>query len=85
MAAKKKPKIEPFDLAQPLENRISRRFEAVVGPGGADRADRYIAEELGLLTRSQLKARNASIEVGGRATSYSKTIASSSLTRPKAW
>ncbi|HUX40424.1 MAG TPA: RluA family pseudouridine synthase [Rectinemataceae bacterium] len=74
MAAKKKPKIEPFDSARPPENRVSRRFEAVVGSGGADRADRYIAEELGLLTRSQLKARNASIEVGGRAAKLSRPL-----------
>lgn len=40
----------------------------VVSPPGESglRADRYIAEVLGLLSRSQLKARDASIRVNGR-------------------
>ena len=74
MAGKKKPKIASRESAQPFENRISRRFESIVEEGGADRADRYIAEVLGLLSRSQLKARNASIEVGGKPAKLSRPL-----------
>lgn len=49
---------------------LSRRWEGRVaeGPaaGQAMRADRYIAEVLGLLSRSQLKARGGVIKVNGR-------------------
>jgi 23S rRNA pseudouridine1911/1915/1917 synthase len=44
---------------------LARSWGAVVGPGGATRADAYIAEASGLLSRSQIKAREAVIRVNG--------------------
>ncbi|NBC29629.1 MAG: RluA family pseudouridine synthase [Spirochaetes bacterium] len=38
------------------------------------RVDRYVADELGLATRSQLKAREAEIQINGKAVKLSKTI-----------
>ena len=53
---------------------LARRVEAVVGPGGAERTDRYIAETLRCLSRSQLKARGATIEVEGRVSKLSRPL-----------
>jgi 23S rRNA pseudouridine1911/1915/1917 synthase len=43
----------------------ARSWRAVVGPGGAPRADAYVAEVSGALSRSQIKARAAVIRVNG--------------------
>jgi 23S rRNA pseudouridine1911/1915/1917 synthase len=51
-----------------------RRHEAVVGTEAGGRADRYIAEVLALLSRSQLKARGAEIEVEGRPAKLSRIL-----------
>ncbi|MBU0927832.1 MAG: RluA family pseudouridine synthase [Spirochaetes bacterium] len=42
------------------------RLEGTVGPGGSARLDRYVADELGAVSRSQFKARFMSASVNGR-------------------
>jgi 23S rRNA pseudouridine1911/1915/1917 synthase len=44
---------------------LARSWKAVVGAGGALRADAYVAESSGVLSRSQIKARSAIIRVNG--------------------
>jgi 23S rRNA pseudouridine1911/1915/1917 synthase len=44
---------------------LARSWCAVVGPGGASRADAYVADVSGILSRSQIKARGAVIRVNG--------------------
>ena len=66
MAVKKNAKTDARKEVRCSDPSLSRSMETIVGPGGSDRADRYIAETLGLLTRSQLKARGARIEVQGK-------------------
>jgi 23S rRNA pseudouridine1911/1915/1917 synthase len=51
-----------------------RRFEALVEADDGPRADRYIAETLGLLSRSQIKARGARVEVDGREIKLSRPL-----------
>lgn len=46
--------------------KSERVWMGIVGPGGASRADVYIAESAGVLSRSQIKARGAVINVNGR-------------------
>jgi len=53
---------------------VVRRVETLVAQGGADRADRYIAETLRILSRSQIKARGATIEVDGKAAKLSRPL-----------
>jgi 23S rRNA pseudouridine1911/1915/1917 synthase len=43
----------------------ARSWKGTVGPLGAARADQYVAEVSGLLSRSQIKARDAVIRVNG--------------------
>lgn len=51
-----------------------RRAVAGEEASGGARADRYIAETLGWLTRSQLKARGAELEVNGRREKPSRIV-----------
>ena len=57
---------------QPHEERM-RNWEGRVGPGGAVRADLYLAEA-GPLSRSQLKARSAELRVDGRPAKLSRPL-----------
>ncbi len=59
----------------PLSGGIAHRHEALVTATELPRADRYISEALGLLTRSQIKARKAVIEVNGRPAKPSRPLA----------
>lgn len=72
MSAKKQAR-PPAPPPSPETGRL-RRLEALVEPGGAERADRYIAERLGVLSRSQLKARGARLFVGGKAAKFSRPL-----------
>ena len=54
----------------------TRRHECLVETAASPRADRYIAETLGILSRSQLKARGAAIEVNGRVAKLSRPLKS---------
>lgn len=53
---------------------IPRHWEGIVGPEGADRADRYVAEVLGILSRSQIKARGAVIRLAGKEIKVSREL-----------
>ena len=44
---------------------LAKSWRSIVGLGGAPRADAYVAEASGLLSRSQIKARAAVIRVNG--------------------
>ncbi|MEI6876694.1 MAG: RluA family pseudouridine synthase [Spirochaetota bacterium] len=76
------PKTKKKALPQPVVGGATagiaagtaRRFEAVVVALDSPRADRYIAETLGILTRSQIKARGASIEVNGKTAKLSRLL-----------
>jgi 23S rRNA pseudouridine1911/1915/1917 synthase len=52
---------------------LDRNWSAVVGPGGAPRADAYIAEA-GALGRSQIKARGAVLRVNGKESKLSRPL-----------
>jgi 23S rRNA pseudouridine1911/1915/1917 synthase len=59
---------EPTVASAASENSpasLARSWRSVVGEGGAPRADAYVAEASGLLSRSQIKARAATIRVNG--------------------
>jgi 23S rRNA pseudouridine1911/1915/1917 synthase len=56
------------------EGGRARSWRGVVGPGGAARADLYIAETAGLLSRSQIKARGAEIRVNGASSKLSRAL-----------
>ncbi|MEN6363813.1 MAG: RluA family pseudouridine synthase [Rectinema sp.] len=86
MSAKKKrtsPKIETRSLsgkAKPPETFAGedtgavRRWEGLVGFGGAERADRWIAETVGILSRSQIKARGARVFISGKEIKLSRPL-----------
>jgi 23S rRNA pseudouridine1911/1915/1917 synthase len=59
----KKPPAKPE--APALDQERARSWKGIVGPGGAARADVYIAETAGILSRSQIKARAAVLRVNG--------------------
>jgi len=48
--------------------------EGIIGDGGPVRLDRYLADGLGLLTRSQLKARLVSASVNGKQVKASRLV-----------
>ena len=50
----------------PASQGMPRSWSGMVEAGKGDRADKYIAETAGILSRSQLKAREAVISVNGR-------------------
>jgi 23S rRNA pseudouridine1911/1915/1917 synthase len=54
---------------------LERSWEGVVAPGGGGRADKYLAEVAGILSRSQLKARGAVLFVNGRKEKLSRALA----------
>lgn len=56
-----------------------RRYEGLVEAAEPGRADRYIAEGLGLMSRSQLKARSARIFVGGSPAKLSRPLKTGDL------
>jgi 23S rRNA pseudouridine1911/1915/1917 synthase len=64
--------------AAPSENGAvagpSRTWSGVVAAPGAARADVYIAEVIGLLSRSQIKARGAEIRVNGAVAKLSRPL-----------
>ncbi|MDP3178021.1 MAG: RluA family pseudouridine synthase [Spirochaetaceae bacterium] len=53
---------------------LRRAWEGLVAPGGAARADLYLAEVARVLSRSQLKARGAAISVGGKPVKPSRPL-----------
>lgn len=53
---------------------LERSWEGIVETGGAARADVYIAERIGILSRSQIKARGAIIRVGGKVAKPSRPL-----------
>jgi 23S rRNA pseudouridine1911/1915/1917 synthase len=53
---------------------LERSWSGLVGPGGAARADLYIAETELILSRSQIKARGAIIRVNGAAAKLSRSL-----------
>jgi 23S rRNA pseudouridine1911/1915/1917 synthase len=63
--AKKAPKPDVGPEAIVPDPRLARTWRGEVGPGGAARADAYVAEVSGALSRSQIKARGAVIRVNG--------------------
>jgi 23S rRNA pseudouridine1911/1915/1917 synthase len=84
MSKSRKKSSLPPPAAIPSPGLPRRRFEAVVdarliggaeaSPGSGTRADRYIAEVLGILSRSQLKARDALILVDGKTAKPSRLL-----------
>jgi 23S rRNA pseudouridine1911/1915/1917 synthase len=58
----------------PASPDLERNWKGRVGSGGAARADVYIAEKIGILSRSQIKARGAVILVGGKAVKPSRPL-----------
>ncbi len=54
--------------------KSERVWRGIVGPEGASRADVYIAESAGILSRSQIKARGAVINVNGRVAKPSRPL-----------
>jgi 23S rRNA pseudouridine1911/1915/1917 synthase len=57
-----------------LPDAVARSWRAVVGPGGASRADAYVADASGVLSRSQIKARGAVIRVNGAEAKFSRPL-----------
>ena len=70
---RKTPPIPP-ETSPSADTSLRRSHEVIVDATDSPRADRYIAERLGILTRSQLKARKACIEVGGRPVKLSRPL-----------
>jgi 23S rRNA pseudouridine1911/1915/1917 synthase len=62
---KKSRKGPPPERESSPEDSRSRSWSGIVGPEGAARADLYVAETAGVLSRSQIKARGAIIRVNG--------------------
>lgn len=60
--------------AIPAGGSVQRHWEGIVGAPGAERADRYVAEVLGILSRSQIKARAAVIRLNGREIRLSRDL-----------
>jgi 23S rRNA pseudouridine1911/1915/1917 synthase len=65
---------KPGPVPVPPAAGRARSWEGLVGPGGALRADAYIAETAGVLSRSQIKARAASLLVNGAAAKLSRPL-----------
>jgi 23S rRNA pseudouridine1911/1915/1917 synthase len=75
--AKKKKSMEAMRPAS--ESGPKRRYEGRVEVDEPGRADRYIAEGLRLMSRSQLKARSAQIFVGGSPAKLSRPLKTGDL------
>jgi 23S rRNA pseudouridine1911/1915/1917 synthase len=63
--SRKPPRPEATKAPEGASGKLARSWTAKVGPGGAARADAYVAEVSGVLSRSQIKARKAVIRVNG--------------------
>ncbi len=68
---KKSRKAPPETAA---DNALRRSWNGIVGQGGAERADHYVAETAGILSRSQIKARGAVIRVNGKEAKPSRPL-----------
>ncbi len=66
--------IQRKDPPVPAAAGTPRHWEGFVGSEGAARADRYVAEVLGILSRSQIKARGAVIRLNGREIRLSRDL-----------
>lgn len=86
MSNKKKPKKEAVksgaagsrnaaDGSKAAAAGLERSWEGTVIPGGGGRADKYLADVAGVLSRSQLKARGAVLFVNGKPEKLSRTLA----------
>lgn len=75
MSDKKKPKKGAAARPGAASAGLDRSWEGVVVPGGGGRADKYLAEVAGALSRSQLKARGALLSVNGRQEKLSRILA----------
>ena len=75
MSNKKKPKKEAVRSPDAAAAGLERSWEGVVAPGGGGRADKYLADAAKVLSRSQLKARGASLSVNGRQEKLSRILA----------
>jgi 23S rRNA pseudouridine1911/1915/1917 synthase len=69
----KKPKKAALPVAL-VSSELERNWKGRVESGGAARADVYIAERIGILSRSQIKARGAVIRVGGKVAKPSRPL-----------
>jgi len=68
-------KLKKAALAVPSEaHELERSWKGTVASGGAARADVYIAENVGILSRSQIKARGAVIRIGGKVAKPSRPL-----------
>jgi 23S rRNA pseudouridine1911/1915/1917 synthase len=56
------------------ESGTTRSWSGIVAGKGGERADKYIAETAKILSRSQLKARKASLIVNGKAGKFSRRL-----------
>ncbi len=63
-----------MNKANMTESDRSRSWHGIVGPGAAPRADAYIADVSGVLSRSQIKARGAVIRVNGSVAKPSRPL-----------
>jgi len=70
--AKQARKVTPT-IEQPPSGE-ARSWTGIVGPEGSPRADIFIAESVGALSRSQIKARGAVIRVNGVEAKPSRTL-----------
>lgn len=59
----------------PSPGSRERSWSGLVGGAGGERADKYIAEIVGILNRSQLKARGARLLVDGKEQKFSRRLA----------
>lgn len=86
MSNKKKPKKEAVksgsagsrnaaEGSKTAASGLERSWEGTVIPGGGGRADKYLADVAGVLSRSQLKARGAILFVNGRPEKLSRALA----------
>lgn len=66
MPGAKAPSVQTQDSASLRSADLARTWKGRVGPEGAGRADRWVAEVAGILSRSQIKARDASFYMGGK-------------------
>ena len=65
---------EPGKAESSLTQGLERSWSGTVGTDGGERADKYIAEIAGILSRSQIKARAARIFVNGKEEKLSRRL-----------
>src|SRR5208282_3054438 len=71
---KQAKKRSPDTPASGTDDDRTRSWRGIVGPGGATRADIYVAETAEVLSRSQIKARSAVIRVNGSVVKPSRPL-----------